>query len=150
MSKWTYMAVCGLNPGNPSEIERHASQSPIIILLDFASKIMQQTDKLNKELFGPDIKLRIGIAHGNIVAGVVGSKKPLYDVWGDAVNMASRMDSTGVIDRIQIIDRTADIVEKIGYDLEFRGEIPVKGRAGLVPTYFLKLDTNYNLIRKKL
>lgn len=44
-----------------------------------------------------------GISHGPITAGVIGSQKPLYDIWGDAVNMASRMDSTGAAGKIQVI-----------------------------------------------
>lgn len=48
-------------------------------------------------------RLRIGISHGEVTAGVVGAQKPLYDIWGDAVNMASRMDTTGVPGKIQVI-----------------------------------------------
>lgn len=47
-------------------------------------------------------RLRIGISHGEVTAGVVGAQKPLYDIWGDAVNMASRMDTTGVPGKIQV------------------------------------------------
>lgn len=46
--------------------------------------------------------LYLGISHGKVMAGVVGSSKPLYDVWGNAVNMASRMDSTGIPGKIQV------------------------------------------------
>lgn len=48
------------------------------------------------------VTLFAGIAHGPITAGVVGSQKPLYDIWGNAVNLASRMDSTGEPNRIQV------------------------------------------------
>lgn len=48
-------------------------------------------------------RLRIGISHGEVTAGVVGAQKPLYDIWGDAVNMASRMDTTGMPGKIQVI-----------------------------------------------
>lgn len=142
------MAVCGLNPKNTTEVEVHASSSPIIILLAFATQIMKQTKNLSEKETYNNIKLRIGIAHGPILAGVVGSKKPLYDVWGDPVNMASRMETTGTVDRIQIIGDTADMVEKYGYELEYRGERYVKGRPNLVPTYFVKLSDNYELIKK--
>lgn len=47
-------------------------------------------------------RLRIGISHGEVTAGVVGAQKPLYDIWGDAVNMASRMDTTGLSGKIQV------------------------------------------------
>lgn len=47
-------------------------------------------------------RLRIGISHGEVTAGVVGAQKPLYDIWGDAVNMASRMDTTGIAGKIQV------------------------------------------------
>lgn len=46
--------------------------------------------------------MRIGVSHGEVTAGVVGAQKPLYDIWGDAVNMASRMDTTGVPGKIQV------------------------------------------------
>jgi class 3 adenylate cyclase len=48
------------------------------------------------------IRLRIGVSHGEVTAGVVGAQKPLYDIWGDAVNMASRMDTTGEPGQIQV------------------------------------------------
>lgn len=77
----------------------------------------------------------------------MGSKKPLYDIWGDPVNMASRMDSTGIPNRIQIMEETAQIIVNLGYDCEYRGEIFVKGREGLTKSYFVKLDEDFNLER---
>lgn len=90
----------------------------------------------------------VGICHGSILAGVVGSKKPLYDIWGDPVNMASRMDSTGVENSIQVMEDTAEIIKNLGYVCESRGEIFVKGREGLTKTYFVKLDEEFNLIKR--
>lgn len=68
-----------------------------------------------------------GIAHGPVVAGVIGATKPQYDIWGSTVNLASRMDSTGVSGRIQVPDATKKILTEWGFVLELRGEIFVKG-----------------------
>lgn len=92
----------------------------------------------------------LGICSGPIIAGVVGSKKPLYDIWGDAVNMASRMDSTGIANHTQVMEPTADIIRRIGFECEYRGETFVKGKDGLVKTYFVKMDSNFNLIRTNM
>lgn len=81
-----------------------------------------------------------------MTAGVVGSKKPLYDVWGDAVNMASRMDSKGEAGKIQVTENTAKVLQQEGYKCRFRGEIDVKIQRN-VPTYFVELDDKFNVIR---
>ena len=62
-------------------------------------------DDINKESFN-SFTLRIGISHGPVVAGVIGAKKPQYDIWGDTVNLASRMESTGVHGSTQVRDRS--------------------------------------------
>jgi class 3 adenylate cyclase len=79
--------------------------------------------------------LRIGIHCGPAVAGVIGTSKPSYDVWGDTINIASRLESHGLPDRIQVSGR---VRERLEGDLLFeaRGEINVKGR-GLMQTHFL-------------
>jgi adenylate cyclase len=79
--------------------------------------------------------VRIGIASGPVVAGVVGTRKFFYDVWGDAVNTASRMESTGEPGKIQV---PSDIRELLadGFEFEERGVIDVRGK-GLMPTWFL-------------
>lgn len=59
--------------------------------------------------------------------------------------MASRMDSTGVSNGIQVMEGTAQIIRNLGYVCEYRGEIVVKGKEGLVKTYFVKLDEEFNL-----
>lgn len=73
------------------------------------------------------------------MAGVVGSSKPLYDVWGNAVNMAARMDSTGVPGCIQVTSETALELRSFGIECVYRGETFVKGR-GKIPTYFVGID----------
>jgi class 3 adenylate cyclase len=87
---------------------------------------------------GPDgtpLEIRVGIDAGPVVAGVIGTDKFAWDVWGDTVNTASRMESTGVPDRIQTTDRVhARLCDR--YRFEERGPIPVKGKGELC-TYFL-------------
>jgi adenylate cyclase len=82
-----------------------------------------------------DRQPRIGIASGAVVAGVVGTRKLFYDVWGDPVNVASRMESAGEPGKIQVTTETRDqLTER--FDLEERGVIDVKGK-GLMRTWFL-------------
>lgn len=71
-----------------------------------------------------------------VVAGVIGARKPQYDIWGNAVNVASRMDSTGVLDGIQVTQEVRDILDAKGYPLTCRGPIQVKGKGSMI-TYFL-------------
>jgi adenylate cyclase len=87
-----------------------------------------QTDK--------KLQMRIGISSGPVVAGVIGTSKFAYDIWGDAVNMASRMEKTAHSDSIQISDVTYELIKDI-YQLEPRGLVEIKGK-GEVNTYILK------------
>ena len=65
-------------------------------MANYALRIREQLNYVNEHSFN-NFKIRVGINIGPIVAGVIGAKKPQYDIWGNAVNVASRMDSTGVI-----------------------------------------------------
>lgn len=141
------MAASGLDPGRRySGIEgRRARRNAIMSLLNFAVDIRKHIKRNDREFQNP--KLRIGIAHGPVTAGVVGSKKPLYDIWGDPVNMASRMESTGREDHIQVMQETAHVIQEHGFSCTFRGHTFVKGRSTEVPTYFVDIDEDDNLIR---
>jgi adenylate cyclase len=98
--------------------------------------MIQALDYINRKM-GTNLKIRIGINTGPVVAGVIGSKKYLYDLWGDAVNVASRMESHGVADRVHISQSTYDAVKELGlYTFEDRGDMEVKGK-GIMRTYFV-------------
>ena len=85
---------------------------------------------------GEALHVRIGVHTGPIVAGVIGKKKFIYDVWGDTVNTASRMESHGVPGKIQVSAATRDATRG-AFAFEMRGEIAVKGK-GAMTTYFLE------------
>ena len=82
------------------------------------------------------LELRIGIDSGPVVAGVIGRKRFLYDLWGDAVNTASRMESQGTADRIQITRATYELL-KDEFTCEYRGTVPVKGKGEMETWYLL-------------
>jgi class 3 adenylate cyclase len=79
--------------------------------------------------------VRIGILSGEVGAGLIGRHRSIYDVWGDTVNTASRLESSGMPNRIQISDATYQRV-KDAFDCELRGPVEIKGK-GMMPTYFL-------------
>jgi class 3 adenylate cyclase len=81
------------------------------------------------------LQLRIGINSGPVVAGVIGTSKFIYDLWGDTVNLASRMESTGVPGQIQV---TRAVYERLKdkYEFESRGMVQVKGK-GEIETWLL-------------
>jgi class 3 adenylate cyclase len=85
---------------------------------------------------GRPVRLRIGLDSGPVVAGVIGRRKFSYDLWGDTVNTASRMQTTGVPGCIQVTERTRELLGE-RYLFQERGRIQVKGK-GAMPTYFLR------------
>ncbi|CDQ66895.1 unnamed protein product [Oncorhynchus mykiss] len=127
----TYMAASGLND---STYDREG-RSHITALADYAMRLREQMKYINEHSFN-NFQMKIGLNIGPVVAGVIGARKPQYDIWGNTVNVASRMDSTGVPDRIQVTTDLHQVLSDIGYVLECRGVVKVKGK-GEMTTYFL-------------
>ncbi|XP_065559206.1 adenylate cyclase type 5-like isoform X2 [Artemia franciscana] len=127
----TYMAASGLTKSSSDMRNfRH-----VAAMADFALRLREQLVYVNEHSFN-NFKIRIGINIGPVVAGVIGARKPQYDIWGNAVNVASRMDSTGELDKIQVTKDVFHVLEPKGYPLTCRGKINVKGKGEMV-TYFL-------------
>ncbi|KAM4608811.1 adenylate cyclase type 5 isoform 2-T2 [Polymixia lowei] len=127
----TYMAASGLNDSTYDK----AGRSHIRALADYAMRMMDQMQYINEHSFN-NFKMKIGLNMGPVVAGVIGARKPQYDIWGNTVNVASRMDSTGVPERIQVTADLYQVLSSYNYTLEYRGVVTVKGK-GEMMTYFL-------------
>eukprot|EP00062_Callorhinchus_milii_P005335 gi/632944670/ref/XP_007887633.1/ PREDICTED: adenylate cyclase type 7 isoform X2 [Callorhinchus milii] len=136
----TYMAAAGLTiaPGQENKQDAEKQFAQIGIMVEFAIALIGKLDGINRHSFN-NFKLRIGINHGPVIAGVIGAQKPQYDIWGNAVNVASRMESTGQLGKIQVTEETCNVLECLGYSCESRGFITVKGK-GELKTYFLCTD----------
>jgi guanylate cyclase len=119
-----YMAASGV----PDPASDHAHRAAMLAL--------DMREAVTGTMNGADpLELRIGINSGPVTAGVIGRKRFLYDLWGDAVNTASRMESNGTPGRIQITRATYELV-KDAFVCEERGTIPVKGK-GEMETWYL-------------
>jgi class 3 adenylate cyclase len=121
----SYMVVSGVPRPRPDHVHT---------LADFALDMAEAAAGL-KDPHGNPVPLRVGMACGPVVAGVVGSRRFFYDVWGDAVNVASRMESTDSVGRIQVPE---GVYERLRDDfvLQERGRIDVKGK-GVMRTWYL-------------
>lgn len=121
----SYMVVAGVPTPRPDHVEAIAG-----LALDMRRAVADLRDPR-----GNPVPLRMGIAAGPVVAGVVGARRFFYDVWGDAVNVASRMESTDPEGRIQL---PHNVYERLrhAFVLEERGEIEIKGK-GLMRTWYL-------------
>ena len=121
-----YMAVGGL----PTPREDHAEA-----IAQMAIDMLEEIARLTSET-GESLNMRIGINTGPVVAGVIGTNKFIYDLWGDTVNTASRMEAQGIPGYIQVTTETYHRLQD-KYFFEERGLIPIKGK-GEVSTYILK------------
>ncbi|XP_036411257.1 adenylate cyclase type 2b [Megalops cyprinoides] len=141
----TYMAATGLNatPGPEYTQEHDRQYMHIGTMVEFAFALVGKLDVINKHSFN-DFKLRVGINHGPVIAGVIGAQKPQYDIWGNTVNVASRMDSTGVLGKIQVTEETSRILQTLGYMCSCRGIINVKGK-GELKTFFVHTEMTRSL-----
>jgi len=126
----SYMAVGGLpviNHTHPLEIVEAALE-----IRDFIEQYKSQRIAVQKPYF----EIRLGIHTGQVVAGIVGSKKFAYDIWGDTVNLASRMESNSEPGKINISSTTYELV-KDRFSCSYRGKINVKNKGG-VDMYFVE------------
>lgn len=121
-----YMAVSGVPIPTPD----HA-----IRLANFALALRDEIQKFN-HLYQLDLQMRIGMTYGSVIAGIIGHKKFIYDVWGDVVNTASRMENTSLPGEIHITEKMAWMLNE-HFDVIERDPIEIKGK-GIMKTYFLK------------
>lgn len=109
------------------------------ILVRFVIEMKARLQDINEHSYN-SFKLRVGINLGPVTAGVVGATKPLYDIWGNTVNVASRMETTAETNKIQITEEVYQILSEFNQDAAFkftcRGSINVKGK-GYMTTYYL-------------
>ena len=113
----SYMAVCGmLSP----------SQDNTARMIQMAIRMINICHEFGLK-HNLDVKLRVGIHAGTVVAGVMGTNKFIYDVWGDTVNMASRMESEGIVDAIQVTKAVYEITKDL-FPFESRGLINIPGK----------------------
>ena len=124
-----YLAVCGLPASDP----RHATHTvhAALEIRDFIEARYAMRSGINKSL-----QIRIGVHSGPVVAGIIGVKKFAYDIWGDTVNMAARMEQTSEQGRINISQATYELV-KDEYRCIYRGRVAAKNK-GELEMYFVE------------
>lgn len=127
-----YMAAGGLPVPGKDSAERVVRAA--LEMQEFITDLSNKRESLNE----PAFRMRVGIHTGPVVAGIVGSKKFQYDIWGDTVNTASRMESNGIINEVNISETTfKNMGDQSKLSFEERKEVPVKGK-GMMKMYLVK------------
>jgi len=125
-----YMCASGLFSMNETDAN-HAEQ-----IIKFGIEALQQLEELNLKL-NANLSIRIGVNSGGpLIAGVLGTDKPVFDIIGDTINVASRLQSTDIAGKIQISQATFDLINGMDFYVEQRGEIFLKGK-GKTQTYLV-------------
>ncbi|MEX1001412.1 MAG: adenylate/guanylate cyclase domain-containing protein [Crocinitomicaceae bacterium] len=128
-----YMCVAGI----PEEDPQHV-QNMIKAAIEMHQFVLEVAEKYKKE--GKSyLEMRVGIHTGSLVAGIVGSRKFSYDVWGDAVNIAARMEQSGEVGQINVSETVYEAA-KTDFEFEFRGEVEAKNK-GVMKMYFVTPST---------
>ncbi|XP_020286461.1 adenylate cyclase type 3 [Pseudomyrmex gracilis] len=133
----TYMAASGITES--AQPEDGPRWGHLVTLVEFALELKKALSSINEQSFNHFV-LKMGINHGPVTAGVIGARKPHYDIWGNTVNVASRMESTGKVGCIQVTDETRRILEPFGFGFEQRGLVFVKGKGQLLTHYLISRD----------
>ncbi len=123
-----YMVVGGA----PNHLDNHA-----VVVTKLAIEMFEVLSNFNESTQNA-LQMRIGVSTGAVVAGVIGTSKFAYDLWGDTVNMASRMEQTAITNSIQLSEASYILV-KDQFEFEIRKQVQVKGK-GKINTYMLKLN----------
>ncbi|XP_047528233.1 Ca(2+)/calmodulin-responsive adenylate cyclase isoform X1 [Vanessa atalanta] len=130
----TYMAAVGLIP-DKKMCDDASTRKHMATLVEFVFAMRDKLKDINDNSYN-NFMLRVGINVGPVVAGVIGARKPQYDIWGNTVNVASRMDSTGLPNHTQVTEEVFQVLKDMAYQFVCRGKVKVKGK-GEMTTYFL-------------
>lgn len=124
-----YMAAAGITPDTPDHAQRCTKA---------ALRMLSYLEERNRRS-AFKWQLRVGLHSGTVVSGVVGRRKYAFDIWGDTVNIASRMESSGEVGRVNVSAYTYDLIQK-DYECEYRGKVEAKGK-GEIDMYFVNSPT---------
>ncbi|MCP9259695.1 Adenylate cyclase type 2 [Dirofilaria immitis] len=133
----TYLAATGLDE---HELIDTYSYRNVILMVEFAMEMNNILRKLNDHSF-QNFELRVGLNCGPLIAGVIGAQKPQYDIWGDTVNLASRMDTYGESGKIHMTKAVGQLLQQSSLPVTSRGFMKVKGVAEPIETFFLEFKS---------
>lgn len=129
--------------GDPANQRPKLASDFIAILVEFSLEMKRRLQDISKHSYN-SFKLRVGINVGPVIAGVIGAGKPQFDIWGNTVNVASRMESTCELGKVQVTSEVYHLLNNYkfngrAYKFTCRGSINVKGK-GFMTTYYLNCD----------
>nr|CAD7409833.1 unnamed protein product [Timema poppensis] len=138
----TYMAAVGLIPEQRISDNDDDSTAGLYLstLVEFVFAMRDKLLNINENSYN-NFMLRVGINIGPVVAGVIGARKPQYDIWGNTVNVASRMDSTGLPNHTQVTEEVYQVLHDHPFEFQCRGKVKVKGKGDMTTTSLLAMWT---------